>query len=145
MINISFVELTKKFPKDTLWVSSCLEIIGYSAKENLHIVIEDGNCRSKSGDYLVHEYKPKNPEFHKAHWNTEKYPYKYLSDNYAEKVLEERMDFSSLYKENLKQEITESMVLGVIDIVQDTTTDKVEKIQDLIFNALTKDENDLVD
>lgn len=140
MINIPFVALSKLFPKDTLWTSGCLEIIGYSAKENLHIVIEDGCCRSESGDYLVHKYKPKDPEFHKTHWNIGEYPMKYLSDEYAEKVFEGRMDFSYYYKKNLKEALTESLCKSAITIAQDPTiVSRVDRIQGLIFLALTND------
>ena len=91
-MNISFCKLTSLFPKDTMWVDGCAEIIGYSPKENLHIVIDDGQCRSDDGEYLVHKYVPKNPEEHSANWNKGEYPYKYLSPE--EKVYEEWVDFN---------------------------------------------------
>ncbi len=77
-MNIPFCVLSKLFPKDTMWVSGCAEIIGYSPKENLHIVIEDGNCISEDGNYVVHKYQPSNPKEHFENWNKGEYPYKYL-------------------------------------------------------------------
>lgn len=91
-MNILFCKLTAMFPKDTMWVDGCAEIIGYSPKENLHIVIDDGQCRSDDGMYLVHKYVPKNAEEHRANWNNGKYPYKHLSPE--EKVYEEWVDFN---------------------------------------------------
>lgn len=79
------------FPKDTMWVDGCAEIIGYSPKENLHIVIDDGKCRSRDGMYMVHKYKPSNPEKHYAEWNSGKWPLKYLIDE--KKVFEKWVNF----------------------------------------------------
>ena len=90
-MNISFCSLTSKFPKDTMWIDGCAEIIGYSPKENLHIVISDGQCMSDDGMYLVHEYKPRNHAEHLATWNKGKYPTKYILNE--PKILEERMKF----------------------------------------------------
>jgi hypothetical protein len=75
-----------------MWVDGCAEIIGYSPKENLHIVIDDGQCHSDDGEYLVHKYVPKNAEEHSANWNRGEYPYKHLS--LEEKVYEEWVDFN---------------------------------------------------
>ena len=58
-MEIKFRKLTQLFPKDTEWVDGCAEIIGYSPSQNLHIVIDDGQCKSEDGQYLVHKYKPK--------------------------------------------------------------------------------------
>ena len=91
-MSILFSKLTELFPKDTMWVDGCAEIIGYSYKENVHIVIDDGQCRSSNGKYLVHKYIPSNPIKHLAEWNSGKYPLKYLIDE--EKVFEDWIDFS---------------------------------------------------
>lgn len=79
-MNISFTKLAKEFPEDTLWISGKLEIIGYSKKENLHIVIEDGCCQSDSGNYVIHKYRPRNPQEHSENWAKGEYPRKYLLD-----------------------------------------------------------------
>lgn len=91
-MSILFNKLTELFPKDTMWVDGCAEIIGYSPKENLHIVIDDGQCKSDWGTYVVHKYKPSNPQKHIAEWNSGEYPLKYLTDE--EKVFEDWIDFS---------------------------------------------------
>lgn len=91
-MNIEFYKLTKLFPKDTMWTDGCAEIIGYSPKENLHIVITDGQRSSEDGKYLVHKYMPQDAEEHLANWNKGKYPYKHLS--HYEKVSEEWVDFN---------------------------------------------------
>lgn len=90
---ISFRLLTMAFPSDTVWADGCAEIIGYSAKRNIHIVISDGQCVSTDGTYVVHIYKPSNPD-HKDVWldKGNGYPWKYLSSE--EKILEERVNFS---------------------------------------------------
>lgn len=75
-----------------MWVDGCAEIIGYSPKKNLHIVIDDGQCRSDDSEHLVHKYVPKNAEEHSANWNRGEYPYKHLSPE--EKVYEEWVDFN---------------------------------------------------
>lgn len=91
-MNISFSSLIKHFPKDTMWVDGCAEIIGYSPKENLHIVIEDGQCKSDDGMYLVHKYKPKDSHNHLINWNRGQYPWKYLTDE--PKVFEDWINFN---------------------------------------------------
>lgn len=95
--NISFYILKRIFPKDTMWVDGVAEIIGYSPKENIHIVICDGTRTSNDGKYRVQKYRPKDSKYHFEHWNTEEYPYKYLVDeDYAEHISEEVIDFSKL-------------------------------------------------
>jgi hypothetical protein len=95
--NIPFYVLRRAFPVDTMWVDGIAEIIGYSRKENLHIVICDGNRTSQDGKYRVQKYRPKDPKHHFENWNKWKYPFKYLVDeNYAEHVSEEVIDFSKL-------------------------------------------------
>ncbi len=95
--NIPFYVLRRIFPADTMWVDGIAEIIGYSPKENLHIVICDGTRTSQDGKYTVQKYRPKNPEYHFEHWNKGKYPYKYLIDeDYAEHISEEIINFSGL-------------------------------------------------
>ena len=89
-MEILFRKLTQLFPKDTMWVNGCAEIIGYSPKENLHIVIDDGECVSDDGMYLVHKYKPSNPEEHFMNWNRGAYPWKYIGEN---KVFEDWVNF----------------------------------------------------
>lgn len=89
-MEISFRKLTQLFPKDTMWVNGCAEIIGYSPKENLHIVIDDGECVSDNGEYLVHKYKPSNPKEHFMNWNHGEYPWKYIGEN---KVFEDWVNF----------------------------------------------------
>ena len=96
-IEISFRKLTSMFPKDTMWVDGCAEIIGYSPKQNLHIVISDGQCVTDDGKYLVHKYAPENPEEHLKNWNSGKYPYKYLEPE--TKISEEWVDFSDKTEE----------------------------------------------
>ncbi len=90
-MNITFNQLTALFPKDTMWVDGCAEIIGYSPKENLHIVIDDGQCTSDDGMYLVHKYRPSDPEEHRMKWNSEEYPWKYLG---KDKISEEWVNFN---------------------------------------------------
>jgi hypothetical protein len=90
-MEIAFRKLTQLFPKDTMWVCGCAEIIGYSPKENLHIVIDDGCCRSDDGEYLVHKYRPSNPDEHFKKWNAGEYPWKYIGEN---KVFEEWVNFN---------------------------------------------------
>lgn len=90
-MNITFSKLTTLFPKDTMWVDGCAEIIGYSPKENLHIVIDDGQRARDDGTYLVHMYKPSDPEEHFKNWNSGEYPWKYLGEN---KVFEDWYNFS---------------------------------------------------
>jgi hypothetical protein len=92
-MNISFVKLTTMFPKDTMWVDGCAEIIGYSPKENLHIVIDDGQCKSDDGMYMVHKYHPLDQQMHMLDWNSGKYPLKYLSKS-AKKVFEGWINFN---------------------------------------------------
>lgn len=89
---ILFNKLTELFPKDTMWVDGCAEIIGYSPKENLHIVIDDGQCSGYNDMYVVHKYKPSNPKEHLINWNKGEHPIKYLLDE--EKVFEDWVDFS---------------------------------------------------
>lgn len=96
-IEIPFRKLTSMFPKDTMWVDGCAEIIGYSPKQNLHIVISDGQCVTDDGKYLVHKYAPENPEEHLKNWNSGKYPYKYLEPE--TKISEEWVDFSDKTEE----------------------------------------------
>lgn len=90
-MEITFRKLTQLFPKDTIWVDGCAEIIGYSPKENLHIVIDDGQCATDDGMYLVHKYKPSNPEEHFQKWNSGEYPWKYLG---KDKIFEQWVDFN---------------------------------------------------
>ena len=92
-MNISFAKLTTMFPKDTMWVDGCAEIIGYSPKENLHIVIDDGQCKSDDGMYMVHKYHPLDQRMHMLDWNSGKYPLKYLSKS-AKKVFEDWVNFN---------------------------------------------------
>ena len=96
-IEIPFRKLTSMFPKDTMWVDGCAEIIGYSPKQNLHIVISDGQCVTDDGKYLVHKYAPENPEEHLKNWNSGKYPWKYLEPE--TKISEEWVDFSDKTEE----------------------------------------------
>jgi hypothetical protein len=91
-MEIKFSKLTQLFPKDTEWVDGCAEIIGYSPSQNLHIVIDDGQCKSDDGEYLVHKYKPKDPQEHLENWNSGKYPWKYLTNE--EKIFEGWIDFN---------------------------------------------------
>ena len=91
-MEIKFRKLTQLFPKDTAWVDGVAEIIGYSPNQNLHIVIDDGLCKSEDGQYLVHKYKPRDPQKHWNDWNSGKYPLKYLVDE--EKVFEGWIDFN---------------------------------------------------
>ena len=84
--------LSKLFPKDTLWTTSGAEIIGYSYKENRHIVIEDGLCTMPDGKWMVHEYSPESPASHNIYWNRGKYPFKYLVSE--PKIREELVNFS---------------------------------------------------
>lgn len=93
---IPFFKFARVFPKDTMWVDGIAEIIGYSPKENLHFVIYDGNRVSPDGVYVVATYRPKDKEFHFAHWNREEHPFKYLDEEYAELVGEEQIDFSKI-------------------------------------------------
>jgi len=90
-MNITMQALSKLFPKDTLWTTSGLEIIGYSFKENRHIVIEDGLCYMDDGKFMVHEYSPKNPDYHQANWNRGEWPAKYLLPE--QKIREEWVNF----------------------------------------------------
>lgn len=89
-MEISFRKLTQLFPEDTMWVGGGAEIIGYSPKENLHIVIDDGCCVSDDDEYYVHKYKPSNPEEHFMNWNQGEYPWKYIGEN---KVFEGWVNF----------------------------------------------------
>ncbi len=91
-MNITLDILSKLFPKDTLWTTSGLEIIGYSFAENRHIVIEDGLCYMDDGKWMVHEYSPTDSSYHVVNWNLGKYPFKYLPDE--KKIREELVDFN---------------------------------------------------
>ena len=91
-MTIPFFKLAQLFPKDTMWVNGGAEIIGYSPKENLHLVIQDGNCTSNTGKYFVTKYKPQNPVIHYRKWNLGKYPYKHLSSE--EMISQEWIDFN---------------------------------------------------
>ena len=42
------------FPQDTVWANGCAEIVGYSPKKNMHIVIEDGQRWDDEGKFCVH-------------------------------------------------------------------------------------------
>ena len=90
--------LQEFFPKDTLWTFSGIEIVGYSIKENKHIVIDDGICLSQNGEYFVHMYEPTNPKEHINQWfnyNGKGYPMKYIMDDkYAVEVFQGWMQFS---------------------------------------------------
>lgn len=91
---IPFNLLTTSFPDDTVWANGIAEIIGYSAKRNLHIVINDGQCASDDGTYLVHVYKPSNPN-HKDTWLSDGVngiPVKYL--DFEEEIFQEVINFS---------------------------------------------------
>lgn len=93
--NIHFNILRYHFPVDTMWVDGQAEIIGYSPKENLHIVISDGNCCSEDGFWLVSKYRPKDPDEHLALWNSGVYPLKYLVDEgYADFISQERINLT---------------------------------------------------
>jgi len=93
--NICFNILRYYFPVDTMWVDGQAEIIGYSPKENLHIVISDGNCWSEDGFWLVSKYRPKDPDEHLALWNSGAYPLKYLVDEkYADLISQERINLT---------------------------------------------------
>lgn len=106
--NICFNILRHHFPVDTMWVDGQAEIIGYSPKENLHIVINDGNCYSEDGFWLVFKYRPKNPDEHLALWNSGVYPLKYLVDEeYADFISQERMNLTK------RPESLEQMAEGV--------------------------------
>lgn len=81
------------FPQDTVWANGCAEIVGYSPKKNMHIVIDDGQCWSEDGTYVVHIYYPSN-ENHKTEWmpnENRPCPLKYIGEN---KFFEERVNFS---------------------------------------------------
>ena len=87
-----------------MWVDGQAEIIGYSPKENLHIVISDGNCFSEDGFWLVSEYRPKDPDEHLALWNSGVYPLKYLVDEgYADFIVQKRINLTKR-PETLEQE-----------------------------------------
>ena len=92
---IHFTALTYCFPKDTLWTSLGAEIIGYSPKTNMHIVIEDGCCVSMK--WCVHIYEPLNSN-HSSVWNSTKerpYPIKHLNEDNSYKWLKENINFDS--------------------------------------------------
>ena len=93
--NICFNILRYYFPVDTMWVDGQAEIIGYSPKENLHVVISDGNRWSEDGFWLVNKYRPKDPDEHLALWNSGEYPLKYLVDEeYADLISQERINLT---------------------------------------------------
>lgn len=92
-MNISFTILTRMFPQDTVWANGCAEIVGYSPKKNMHIVVEDGQCCRDNGTYVVHIYHPSNKK-HKKEWMPNKnhpWPWKYVD---GEKIFEGRINFS---------------------------------------------------
>jgi hypothetical protein len=85
--SLTFYTLSRKFPKFVFRYGTS-EIIGYNFKKSIHMVIEDGNCSTTDGKWLVHQYKIRNPKsFNWLEW-------KYILDNkIAEKILEEWVDF----------------------------------------------------
>lgn len=94
MKNITFNRLSCVFPKDTVWASGCAEIVGYSRSKNIHIVIDDGNCKSDDSSWLVHIWRPKNPDKHRFDWLPTvemQHPLKYLNET---KIIEAWYDFS---------------------------------------------------
>ena len=92
-----FFKLQRVFPKDTMWVDGIADIVGYSPKENLHFVIDDGNRASDDGKYVVHAYRPKSKLYHLVYWNAGEYPFKYLvNEEYADFVYEKIINFSKV-------------------------------------------------
>lgn len=93
-MDITFRKLMQLFPKDTMWVDGgCDEIIGYSPKENLHIVIDDGQCTTNSGIYFVHKYRPSDLEGYLMEWKSKKYPWRYLGKD-KDKISDEWVNFN---------------------------------------------------
>lgn len=80
------------FPDDTIWLSAIAEIVGYSKRYNVHVVIDDGNCLSSDGTFVFHVYRPDKPEEHLKNFipDLNKYPLKYIGREY--KIMEERVD-----------------------------------------------------
>ena len=92
-MNIPFSYLTRMFPKDTVWANGCAEIVGYSPKKNMHIVIDDGQCWSDDGTYVVHVYHPSNKN-HKTEWMPNENHEWALKHVDGEKIFEECVNFS---------------------------------------------------
>ncbi len=110
MTQITFNALDFCFPKDTMWMSACAEIVGYSPSTNLHIVIGDGCCIGEH--WFVHIYEPNNAEEHKRDWiptNERPYPIKHLSEEYALKWVEENVNFDSLAERIRFREIVKNI------------------------------------
>lgn len=92
-MRIPFSTLTRMFPKDTVWANGCAEIVGYSAKKNMHIVIDDGQRYDEEGKWTVHLYHPTNPN-HKTEWmpnDNRPWPLKCIGEG---KFFEGRISFS---------------------------------------------------
>ena len=92
-MNIPFNLLTRIFPHDTVWANGCAEIVGYSPKKNMHIVIDDGQCWDDEGKYCVHIYHPEDRN-HRTEWMPNEkrpWPLKYIGKG---KVFEGWIDFS---------------------------------------------------
>ena len=92
-MNIPFNLLTRIFPQDTVWANGCAEIVGYSPKKNMHIVIDDGQCWDDEGKYCVHIYYPEDRN-HRTEWMPNEkrpWPLKYIGKG---KVFEGWIDFS---------------------------------------------------
>ena len=93
-MNIPFNVLTRMFPQDTVWANGCAEIVGYSPKKNMHIVIEDGQRWDDEGKFCVHIYHPRN-ENYRTEWMPNEqhpWPWKYIGEG---KVFEGWIDFSN--------------------------------------------------
>lgn len=89
-MNIAAVRLWQFFPDDTIWINGIAEIIGYSPSENIHIVINDGQCSDPNNKWLVHIYKVN--DHHMEYFIN--YRPKYLSDEF-ETLFEGWVNFES--------------------------------------------------
>ena len=74
-------------------INGIAEIIGYSPSKNIHIVINDGQCRSQDNKWLVNIYKVN--DYHMDYFIN--YRPKYLDNDF--KIFEGWVDFES----NIKQ------------------------------------------
>lgn len=86
--NITYHLLHYIFGDETMWCGNRAEIVGYNPIKNLHIVIDDGMCRTEDGKYCFHIYIPEDIN-HKTDWMPNikrKHPLKYIQ---GKKIVEQ--------------------------------------------------------
>ena len=82
---------------DFIYKEVCAELIGYSPRNNIAFVISDGCCWISENSWLMHTYRPKNPNQHIKEflWYDNPPKWHYSDEELIEEILVEDIGIST--------------------------------------------------